>query len=534
MAQKGKVFLRDATGLVREFGLFDTIWINLALVGIVFSLTFVASTAPLVGGDPLMGGLISLVLMFFVGLAFSIVSIVTPRTAGDYVFTSRYLHPALGFVGNAGYFVSTVPLFMGITILTLESFGLSGLFAYLGLATGNSGYVSLATTLSQPMNEFAVGGLLTVIAFIFPLVGYRAFKALGNIILPLILVMVAVMFVILGTTPQPVALARLTQLSGNATLVQYVNNWGAVYNNPAPSYSFANTVALQAVYTVGFSYIISAVYVAGEVKHVKKTMPLAIIGTLFITFIIFAGSTILSYQAFGYNFLSNLYTMSIFYYIPPFPVVPYLDFLAAAISNNVALGAFIIIVSTIQLWWYQVNAIFVGGRLLLSYSFDRIMPAAFGDVNPKFNAPVKANLASLALGLIAGGLFVLPSTAAVAFLMSSAAVAIILLFPITVVGIALLVYRARRPKEYEASGIDKTYLGGPVYIIAAVVTVVYGLFTFYQYVTVSALFGFAGTEGLEVIFVPIIILFAIYYVSKFINARRGVDFAQVFQQIPPE
>ena len=139
MAQTGKVFLRDATGLVREFGLFDTIWINLALVGIVFSLTYVSSTAPLIGGDPLVGGIIALIFMFFIALAFSIVAIIVPRTAGDYVFTSRYLHPAIGFVGNAGYYVATIPLFMGITIITLESFGLSTLLAYVGLATGKRG-----------------------------------------------------------------------------------------------------------------------------------------------------------------------------------------------------------------------------------------------------------------------------------------------------------------------------------------------------------------------------------------------------------
>ena len=75
------------------------------------------------------------------------------------------------------------------------------------------------------------------------------------------------------------------------------------------------------------------------------------------------------------------------------------------------------------------------------------MPAAFGDVNPRFNAPVKANMASLVIGLIAGVLFLLPSTSAVAFLMSGAAVAIILLFPITVVGIALIVFRFRNKKE---------------------------------------------------------------------------------------
>ncbi len=530
-----KVFLRDATGLVREFGIFDTIWINLALVGVFFSLTFVASFSPLIGGDPFFGGLIAVLFMFVVAIVFSIVSILTPRTAGDYVFTSRYLHPSLGFVGNAGYFVATVPLFMGITIITLESFGLSTLFAYLGLATGNAVYVSWATLLGQPTYEFAVGGGLTVLAAILPLFGYRVFKTLGKFILPLILVAVAVMFIVLGTTPQSVALDRLSALSGNASLVQGVNAWGAINNNPTPSItSWANTFALNAVYVVGFSYIISAIYVAGEVRQVKKTMPIAIIATLFITFVIFAGATLLSYQAFGYNFLSNLYTESILFAAPPFPVVPYLDFLAAAISSNIAVGAFIIIVATIQLWWYQANAVFIGSRLLLSYSFDRIMPAAFGELSPRFHAPVKGMIACLVLGLIAGVLFLLPSTAAVAFLMSSAAVAIILLFPITVVGIALLTYRFKYSKEYAASPIAKSYLGGPVYLIAAVVTIIYSLYTFYQYVTIPDIFGFAGTEGLLTIFVPIILLFAIYFVSRFIGTRKGADFKLIFSQIPPE
>ncbi len=533
MAQK--VFLRDATGLVREFGFLDTVWINLALVGVFFSLVYVASTAPLIGGDPLTGGLIALAGMVFVGLAFSIVSILTPRTAGDYVFTSRYFHPAIGFVGNAGYFVATVPLFMGITITTLESFGLSSLFAYLGFATNNPGYLSLASTLGQPFYILVVGGGLTVLAGLLPLFGYRLFKLLGKIILPLILIGVAAMFIVLGTTPQAVALSRLNTLTGNATLVQSVNNWGAAHNSPAPDpTNWANTLALNAVYVVGFSYIISAIYVAGEVRQVKKTMPLAIITTLIITFIIFAGATILSYQAFGYNFLSNLYDLSINFVAPPFPVIPYLDFLAAAISNNVALGSFIIIVATIQLWWYQANAVFVGGRLFLSYSMDRILPAEFGEVSTRFHAPVKPMIASLIIGLFAGVLFVLPTTAGDAFLMSGAAVAIILLFPIFVVGLALLVYRFRRTADYKASPIAKSFLGGPVYLLVAVVTVLYSLYTFYQYISVPAIFGFAGNLGLEFIFGPIILLFIVYYVSYFINKSRGVDFAHIFRQIPPE
>jgi glutamate:GABA antiporter len=527
--EKQTIFLRQATGLVRTFGVADAIWTNLSLVGIFFSLTFVASEAPLIGGDPLLGGLIALVGMFFVALAFSAVSILTPRTAGDYVFTSRYLHPALGFVGNAGYFVATVPLFMGITIGTIESFGFSSLFGYLGLLSGNQGLVTLATALeTTPAYEFALGGGLTVIFGLLPFFGYRIYRGMNNVVLPLILIAVAVMFAVLVATPSSTALADLARLSGHANLTSTITAAGT----PPPQSGWGNAFALNAVYVVGFSYIISAVYISGEVRQIKRNMPLAIMGTLLITLVIFAGSILLSYHAFGYGYLSNLYTYS----SSSFPIYPYLDFLAAAISPNVYVGSFIIIVAIIQLLWYQTNAVFIGGRLLLSYSFDRIMPSFMGDVSERFHGPVKAMIVSLVIGLLSGIIFTFLLPVSVTFDMSSAAVAILMLFPITVVGVALLTFRFARKAEFKSSSLANSFLGGPIYIIAAVVTIGYILATFYEYVTVPAVYGAAANSvfGYETIFIPIVVLFVIYYVAKYVNQSRGVKFDLIFKEIPPE
>ncbi|MEM0272783.1 MAG: amino acid permease [Thermoprotei archaeon] len=529
------VFLRKATGLVREFGVLDTIWINLGLVGIIFSLTFISSTGPLTGGNPLYGGILALIGTLLWSLAFSIVGIVTARSAGDYVFTSRYLNPAVGFVGNAGYFVATVPLFMGITIITLESFGLAALFAYMGLYLHNVGYLNIATTLQKPEYSFLVGGTITVLAGITPIFGHRVFRALSRVILPLVLIAVVLMYAVLAFTPQTVAYARLQEIASNNTLISSVNAFGATHNSPPPSISgLANILALNAVYVVGFSYVISAVYVAGEVRQVKRNMPLAILGTLIICFLIFYASLALSYHTFGYNFLSNLYVMAIDYSKSPFPVTPYLDFLAASISGNLYIGIFITLMATLQLAWYQANAVLVGSRLLLSYSLDRILPDAFADVSQRFHVPVKGIITCLIIGLLTAILLLLPSTSAVAFLMSSAAVAIIILFPIAVVGIALIAFRVAKKDEYRGSPLPTTVFGGPLYWIVAGGTVIYALVTFYSYVTTPAIFGFAGTEGLELIFIPIIVLFALFYVSKWINKRRGVPVDLIFKELPPE
>jgi amino acid transporter len=530
----GGTFLRQATGLVREFGALDAIWINLSLVGIFFSLTFIASTATLTGGDPVIAGLIALGVMFLMAISFSITSIVTPRSASDYVFTSRYFKPSLGFVGNAGYFVATVPLFMGITITTLESFGVSALLAYWGYYYGNQTFLNWASYLGTGAPEFAVGSILTIIAVAVPFLGNRIYRNLNRIVLPLILIAVAVMFIVLASTPQSSALPRLQSLTGNAINVTSINVWGATNNSPAPAYSsWANTLALSAVYVVGFSYIISAIYFAGEVKRVNRNMPIAIVGTLLITLVIFAGSTLLSYYAFGYNFLSNLYTLSISFATPPTVVVPYLDFLAAAISNNVVVGSFIIIVAIIQLMWYQTNAVAVGGRLLLSWSFDRIMPRFMSDVSDKYHVPVKGMLVSLIIGILAGIFFVVPITASYAFLLSGAAIAIILLFPILMVGLAMFSFRLSRKDQFESSAIAHTYLASPLYYLAAIGTIVYALVGVYEFLTVPAFF-LNNNLGYEVTFVPIVVLFIIYFVARAANLSKGVAFDQIFGSIPPE
>jgi glutamate:GABA antiporter len=350
----------------------------------------------------------------------------------------------------------------------------------------------------------------------------------------LILIGVAVMFIVLATTPQTTALARLNTLTGNSTFVDKINAYGAA-NVVVPAYSnWGNTLALSGVYVFGFTYIISAIYFAGEVKKVGRNMPLAIIGTLLISLFIFGGATLLSYYAFGYNFLSNLYYASIFNLAPTgLAVTPYLDFLAAAISNNVFVGSFIIIVAIIQLAWYQTNAVAVGSRLLLSWSFDRLMPSFMGDVSDRFHVPVKGMVVCLIIGLLAGVFYVVPFSSSYAFSLSTSAIAIIFIFPILMVGLAMLNFRLRKKEAFNSSALAHTYLGGPLYYIAAIGTILYSLYGVYLYLTIPAFF-LNSTTGYEVTFIPIIVLFAIYFIARAINKSKGVPFDQIFGSIPPE
>lgn len=531
-----KVFVREATGLVRTFSAWDALAINVGNLGIWTLVIFAASTAPIIGGDPIAALIVPFVGWFFIGLAFAITTMIVPRTAGDYVFTTRYLNPAVGFVGNAGVFLAVVPIGgIGIAIIFINSFALSPLLGYWGYLFHNPGLVSLASSLeTNSLYEFAVGGILAVIFGTISIFGSRIFRAMNKILFPFLLFTLALTLIVLAVTPQASALNALNNITGNPNFVQSVMSWGATNNNPPPSTSdLWNTINLGAVYASAFSFMIMATYFAGEVRHINRSIPFAMIGTLVVMAVSAVLAIVVSYSTFGYNFLSSLYIQSVTNGSPPLPILPYLDFLAAAISPNVIIGTLIILGPLFQTCWLFANGVFVGSRLLFSYSMDRVAPSILADVSDRYHVPTKAIVVTLLLGLFGGMLFALPSASS-AFLLSGAAIAILYLFPVATLGVAMLVYRFRRPNDFKASMIAKTPYGGVLYYVAALVTLGYGLVGFYQYVTIPVLLGYAGLLGWEFVIIPIIILFALFYVSKFVNSRRGVRFDLIFKEIPPE
>lgn len=199
----------------------------------------------------------------------------------------------------------------------------------------------------------------------------------------------------------------------------------------------------------------------------------------------------------------------------PIPT-PYLDLLAGVASGNLILGVLFALASIIQLLMYLSAASFVGSRLLLSYAMDRILPGFVGDVSEKRHVPIKALLISMAAGIIGLVLFTLPVTSAGAFLLSSVAVALLILFPMAAVAITVLT----KEKDIKIKAVS----------IAALIYLIY---TFYQYLTVPAI-GADTAVGYGILAGSIAVLFIIFYVAKFVRSRQGIDFNLIFKEIPPE
>src|SRR5947209_16283714 len=96
------LFVRNATGLVRELNAFDAFNLVFAAVLIPVGITQVMGFTPVFWphANMLLSFLIATPLVACFGLVYLYFTILMPRSGGDYVWVSRTLSPFLGFVVN--------------------------------------------------------------------------------------------------------------------------------------------------------------------------------------------------------------------------------------------------------------------------------------------------------------------------------------------------------------------------------------------------------------------------------------------------
>ena len=96
------LFVRNATGLVRELSAFDAFNLVFSAVLIPVGITEVMSFTPTFWphANMLLSFLLATPLVATCGLVYLYFTIIMPRSGGDYVWVSRTLNPFLGFFTN--------------------------------------------------------------------------------------------------------------------------------------------------------------------------------------------------------------------------------------------------------------------------------------------------------------------------------------------------------------------------------------------------------------------------------------------------
>ncbi len=396
--KKSNVFLRDATGLTRQLSVKDVIVFNLVSVGLAWPLIyFDLGPAGFPGANMPATVLISIVPILIIAYLFCLLSAAFPRTGGDYVWVTRLIHPAIGFMSSFAFLVFMLS-FLGPVSGWVMSFGLSALFSNLAVVTGDRGYLSLVSYVNT-QNMILLGSVIMLLAYTLPVgVRLRAQRWYWWAIFIITFIGLGAFLINMGTSSPAIFKSNFNNLSGANydSLISAASKAGFV-----TSFTISGTI-LGVFWTflnyLGFYF---STYYTGEIKTAEKSQFIGIIGAALgfaiLMIVIFSVSQYIMGSSFILAVAGLASSGNPAYTLPMAPVGQYLVIFA---NPNPIVAVLVPLAIMVTVIGGNIGTILPTVRLLFAWSFDGLMPAKLADVSERTGSP------NYALGVIGTIVFV--------------------------------------------------------------------------------------------------------------------------------
>jgi amino acid transporter len=428
-----KLYMRKATGLVREIGILTAVIIAICnVVGLGWQKRVFQATGwtPLAENKYFLG-IHPMVMAFFLGgivillslYCFAMLSAAMPRSGGGYIFISRILSPPLGFVATWFQFFSVAVSYGLIAVAVFEALQIFG-----GLAFPTLGAAGWFKALSTPWGMFLTG---TVIVLIFSFIASFGIKMTGYLLqimfwIPAtILIGVYILFLMASPEVMEKGLGALfgghksveyTQAAlknGLATVAAKNTYWGAVF------------AAMVAAYWAYIGYA-AASFVAGEVKEAHKTLPRAMLISgaaiiliyMTISTLLARAGTMIGTQTVGGDQFSLMSAVAFLrngtcdvcgggwadaVKLPG--IGAWMPMFAAMQAAGMGLKWFLFLIVLFSMFWVANDIppfILTTSRMVFAMAFDRMLPPRLADVNEKWHSPVNAVIATSVVAILLG------------------------------------------------------------------------------------------------------------------------------------
>jgi amino acid transporter len=530
------VFVRDATGLVRELGFFDQFVLSQAIIVILNGFVLTALFAPYFFPGAHLGlvFLLGSIPAFAMAAVYSKLSAAIPRSGGDYVWSSRILGPLFGSVQFVFLFITTVIIGVGLSTYSIVTIALSQWAFTLGVTTNNPGLISLASTMSTPAVGYPIAVGLIVLETVVSLFSLRVFSVFQRVCVGIFLV-INIGFIVLLFTVNPSTFPALfdhaMQVAGSSATYNGIIQQASQSGFAGTQFNLTNT-ALAAIpwgflTFTGFNF---GAYLAGETKNVKSSITRALFLSVIVTIIALLVMAQMVYNDFGSTFLNS----ASYVQATNAASLPTLPTTTMMLSLTSPFAAFFLGLG-LTLGWVVVCVAYVVtiARMFFAAAFDRLLPTKFAEVSERFHSPQYAIIvvafiwflfitflwyAGFAVGWLTVGIippigYMLPFVAA-------------LLFP------------------FAKKDLFKRTVGAmgqaSVIIVGSLVGI--GAFLFYIIALTFPLSGALGTVylgtnltlAMESVGVFIIFGLVIYFSAKFRLSRMGLNISAAYKEIPPE
>jgi len=536
---ESQYFVRKASGLVREFGATDLILIASAMVfGLVFTVMQFPWFYGLSSGADLASTLIIGAVPFvFLMLVYWVIGVVMPRSGSDYVWVGRVFHPSIGFAWSF--------LYMFAVFTTAYVGGLAG-FSYMlsiaviiwGLLFNNPGLMNLGNFLNSPMGIFYVSIGFTLVFAALAIFGARLIKGLLYVSWGAAILGIALMWYLLAATNPAAFAAKWNSVLGSYSTYQAIQQAATSAGWTPPTgglVAVLGALPLASLFLFGGNY--GGNVIAGEVKDVRKTVPLALFLSLFLGIFYWSVSGYLTLNAVGPNWFNSIAYLyennpTVYGKLLSFPPSEPLLLSVIAYPNT-------IILSLIYLTYFfgSIQILFVyfwvPSRYFFAWSFDRLIPTKFADVNKRLHTPHVAIGAMTVLSVIILGLYTFTSWSS-AFTLGTFLWGVAYVVP----ALATIVFPFTKKDLLEQAPefMRKKIAGIPIVsILGALCAISFGYMGYILYTNplVGMVVGSPTLSGVEIAIGILIGCFIVYYASYAYHKAHGLDIGMAFKELPP-
>ena len=533
MAEK-TYFARKSSGLVREFGTVDTLLIASAAV---FALTYAILQFPwYYGFNP--GANLTIALLV-TGIPFVLLmviywamGVIMPRTGNDYVWVARIIHPSIGFAWSFLYMFSVfATAYVGGTAAYAS--GISTALTVWGFLYNSQGLTNLGNLLSTPMGGFGLSILITLCFAVLAIVGAKAVRTFLYVAWGLAVIGLLVIWGIVGSTNPVAFAAKWDSVLGTYSTYENLVKLATQNGYSVPTITFAASVAsapFAALFLLGGNF---ANVMAGEVKNVKRAIPIALLLSLLLGIVIWSVTAQLTLNNLGENWMyavGYLWDNAPSAYNTVMPIAPTYPMMVSLIAFPNQAMVFLVLFTMLA---GSLTAPFVyfwiPSRYFFAWAFDRIIPTKMADVSPRFRTPHVsiATITVLSIFIFALYWFTSWPTAETigTFLWA---------FCFVVPGIATIIFPYRKKDLLEAApGWMRAKLAGiPVLSILGLLTTLSFFYIGYLALInplIVTLTAAGGAIALGIVVGCIIV----YYASVSYHKKHGLDIELAFKEIPP-
>lgn len=538
-----QVFLRDATGLVRGLSGFDIFIASSSIIGLTSTVnTILAYLGLFPGADYSLVMIIGLIPAIATVTVYSIQSAAFPRSGGDYIWVSRIAGPRIAFMFSWMLQFSYAFWVVGICAWFAVWMSIPALLAGLGITMQSDTLIQMSYSLSgSPSLGFLLSAIMLTLAALVTMLGVRVYSKVMRALW---------VYMMVGT----VAFVGLLLANLNTDFRTLFDSMspalkGATYDGLITAARNANlltpfsvtatligAIPVSFAFYAGFNY---TTYMSGEVKNVKRSMPLGLLSAVIFNCAFIVGTWLLCAHVFGYDFLyavgqlaaagSPAYT---------FPFGPTIIFFVAMLTNNPLL-LFIVVSAVIVNFFLILPPFFLAGsRILFAWSYDRIAPTRLASVNDRFHSPIIALIVCLVANIVWAGFTAFGGFYA-SFMNLSLMQGVGWAIPSFVA--ALFPYMKKELYERTVGALPKMFsrkvAGVPILTIFGIIEGLSMLFYGYSLLVPTLTFTqmtssvtyaiawlvFGVVSGL--LYVPIVFAY---------RKRQGLDLHLVYAQIPPE